>query len=75
METIEDRIKIHPDVRSGQPRIRGTRTTVADVLGLLAAGAPEDEILDDFAWLTAEDIRAVLAYAAREMREHAARLL
>jgi uncharacterized protein (DUF433 family) len=73
METIEDRITILPGVRSGQPTIRGTRTTVADVLGLLAAGAPEDEILDDFPWLTAEDIRAVLAYAAREMREHAVR--
>jgi uncharacterized protein (DUF433 family) len=73
METIEDRITILPGVRSGQPTIRGTRTTVADVLGLLAAGAREDEILDDFPWLKAEDIRAVLAYAAREMREHAAR--
>jgi uncharacterized protein (DUF433 family) len=73
METIEDRITILPGVRSGQPTIRGTRTTAADVLSLLAAGAPEHEILDDFPWLKVEDIRAVLAYAAREMREHAAR--
>jgi uncharacterized protein (DUF433 family) len=73
METTVDRITIVPGVRSGQPTIRGTRTTVADVLSLLAAGAPEHEILDDFPWLTAEDIRAALAYAAQEMRENAVR--
>ncbi len=58
---------MNPDVRSGQPIIRGTRTTVADILALLAAGASETEILADFPWLKPEDIRAALEYAAQEL--------
>jgi uncharacterized protein (DUF433 family) len=73
MEISGERITVLPGVRSGQPTIRGTRTTVADILGLLAAGAPESEILEDFPWLEAEDIRAALEYAARELREKAVR--
>jgi uncharacterized protein (DUF433 family) len=61
------RITVNPDVRSGQPIIRGTRTTVADILALLAAGASETEILGDFPWLKSEDIRAALEYAAQEL--------
>jgi uncharacterized protein (DUF433 family) len=37
---------------------------VTDVLSLLAAGATETEILEDYPYLTAEDIRACLMYAA-----------
>jgi uncharacterized protein (DUF433 family) len=62
-------ITIEPDKRSGQPCIRGLRMTVQDVLEYLAAGMSEDEIVADFPDLTAEDIRACLAYAAdRERR-------
>lgn len=62
-------ITIEPDKRSGQPCIRGLRMTVQDVLEYLAAGMTQDEILDDFPDLTAEDIRACLAFAAdRERR-------
>jgi uncharacterized protein (DUF433 family) len=62
-------ITIEPDKRSGQPCIRGLRITVQDVLEYLASGMSVDEILTDFPDLTAEDIRACLAYAAdRERR-------
>jgi uncharacterized protein (DUF433 family) len=62
-------ITIEPDKRSGQPCIRGLRITVRDVLEYLAAGMTVDEILADFPDLTAEDIRACLAFAAdRERR-------
>lgn len=62
-------ITIEPDKRSGQPCIRGLRMTVQDVLEYLAGGMTEAEILADFPDLTAEDIRACLAYAAdRERR-------
>ena len=62
-------ITIEPDKRSGQPCIRGLRMTVRDVLEYLAAGMTVDEILADFPDLTAEDIRACLAFAAdRERR-------
>jgi uncharacterized protein (DUF433 family) len=62
-------ITIEPDKRSGQPCIRGLRITVQDVLEYLASGMSTEEILDDFPDLTAEDIRACLAFAAdRERR-------
>jgi uncharacterized protein (DUF433 family) len=62
-------ITIEPDKRSGKPCIRGTRMTVTDVLEYLAGGMTEQEILEDFPDLTAEDIRACLAFAAdRERR-------
>lgn len=62
-------ITIEPDKRSGQPCIRGLRMTVQDVLEYLAGGMTPDEILADFPDLTAEDIRACLAFAAdRERR-------
>ncbi len=62
-------ITIEPDKRSGQPCIRGLRITVRDVLEYLASGMSPEEIVDDFPDLTAEDIRACLAFAAdRERR-------
>ena len=62
-------IQVIPGVRSGKPCLTGTRMTPADVLGYLAGGMTEEEILKDFPSLTREHIRAVLAYAAeREVR-------
>jgi uncharacterized protein (DUF433 family) len=66
--SYEDIITIEPGKRAGQPCIRGMRITVYDVLSYLAAGMSEGEILDDFPYLTHEDILACLAYAAE--REH-----
>ena len=57
-------ITIEPGKRSGKPTIRGTRLTVTDVLEYLAGGMTEEEILAEFPDLTAEDIRACLAFAA-----------
>ncbi len=62
-----ERVTVVAGVRSGQAIIRGTRTTVADILGWLAAGAPESEILGDYPWSQPKDIKAALAYAAREL--------
>ncbi len=62
-------ITIEPGKRGGKPCIRGLRITVYDVLEYLASGMSEVEILTDFPDLTAEDIRACLAFAAdRERR-------
>ncbi len=57
-------ITIEPGKRGGKPCIRGLRITVYDVLGYLAAGMTHEQILSDFPYLTEEDIRACLAYAA-----------
>ena len=59
-----DIITIEPGKRSGKPCIRGMRITVYDILEYLAAGMTHEEILDDFPYLTEEDIRACLSYAA-----------
>ncbi len=50
----------------GRPCIRGMRIRVKDVLDMLADGMTEAEILGDFAYLEAEDIRACLAFAAEQ---------
>ncbi len=62
-------ITLEPGKRAGKPCIRGMRITVYDVLEYLASGMTEQEILADFPYLTTEDIRACLAFAAdRERR-------
>jgi uncharacterized protein (DUF433 family) len=59
-----DIITIEPGKRSGKPCIRGMRITVYDVLDYLASGMTHQEILNDFPYLTEEDILACLSYAA-----------
>ncbi len=61
----EDRITVEPGKRSGQPCIRGLRITVWDVLGWLAAGMTEEQILEDYPELEKDDFQAVYEYAAR----------
>jgi uncharacterized protein (DUF433 family) len=63
----DELITVEPGKRSGQPCIRGMRITVRDVLEYLAGGMTVDEVLADFPELTAEDIRACLAYAASHL--------
>ncbi len=65
---VLDRITLDPSVRFGKPCVRGTRITVVDVLGYLAAGMPEEQILGEFPQLTRDDVRACLAYAAERER-------
>lgn len=64
-----ERIVLDAEVRFGKPVVRGTRITVGDVLGYLAGGMSEEQVLADFPQLTRDDIRACLAFAAdRERR-------
>lgn len=63
------RITLEPGKRSGRPCVRGLRITVGDVLGYMASGMSDDEILADFPELERDDLRACLAFAAdRERR-------
>ena len=64
--SVMDRITFNPNQCSGRPCIRGMRIRVKDVLDLLAAGVEETEILEDYPYLEAQDIRACLEYAAAE---------
>jgi uncharacterized protein (DUF433 family) len=62
-------VTIEDGKRGGRPCVRGLRIAVADVLGWLAAGMSNAQILADYPELTVDDIRACLAYAAdRERR-------
>lgn len=62
-----DRITFDPEQCSGRPCIRGMRIRVKDVLDMLAGGASESQILQDFPDLETEDIRACLQYAAAQV--------
>lgn len=64
-----DRITVEPGKRGGKPCVRGLRITVYDVLGWLASGMSEQEILTDHPDLTVEDIRACLGFAADRERK------
>ena len=57
-------ITIEPGKRGGKPCIRGLRMTVYDVLEYLSSGMSQQEILNDFPYLTKDDILACLSYAA-----------
>jgi uncharacterized protein (DUF433 family) len=61
-------IIIEPGKMGGKPTIRGMRITVYEVLSYLASGMSESEILEDFPYLTKEDILACLAFAASRER-------
>jgi uncharacterized protein (DUF433 family) len=65
-------ITLEPGKRGGKPCIRGMRITVYDVLEYLASGMSEREILDDFPYLTREDILACLSFASMRERVMAA---
>jgi uncharacterized protein (DUF433 family) len=67
--TYTDIITIEPGKRGGKPCIRGLRITVYDVLEYLAGGMTHADVLQEFPYLTEEDIRACLAYAADRERK------
>jgi uncharacterized protein (DUF433 family) len=63
-----DIITIEPGKRGGKPCIRHMRISVYDVLGWLASGMTQEQILRDYPELTSDDIQACLKFAAD--REH-----
>ncbi len=65
----EDRIVRDPQIRGGEPVIKGTRVTLRIVLASLAEGATPAEIIAAFPTLTEADVRAVIAFAADSARE------
>ena len=63
---MNERITFNSEQCGGRPCIRGLRIRVKDILDLLAAKVPRQEILEDFPYLEDEDIDACLQYAAAE---------
>lgn len=64
-----ERITSDPGVQVGKPVIKGTRLAVEFVLDLLASGWTNEQILENYPGITAEDIRACLA-CAKEAIQH-----
>jgi uncharacterized protein (DUF433 family) len=69
-----DRITRNPEVMGGKPCLRGMRVTVGTIVGLVASGHSDAEILAAYSYLQAEDIRQALAYAAWRVEEIEVRL-
>lgn len=67
--TAFSRITHDPGVMGGKPCIRGMRVTVGTIVGLVAAGHSEAEILSLYPYVTLEDIREALSYAAWRVEE------
>jgi uncharacterized protein (DUF433 family) len=67
------RIERDPEILSGKPIIKGTRMSVELILERLANDHPIEELLDDYPFLTREDINAALEYAVDLVRAEAAR--
>ncbi len=63
------RITFDPNVMGSKPCIRGMRVTVGTIVGLVASGYTNAEILKAYPYLEAEDIREALAYAAWRAEE------
>ena len=62
------RIIADPEILGGKPIVEGTRLSVEHILGLLASGMSNKEIIADYPDLNDESIRAVLAYAVRALQ-------
>ncbi len=57
---MTERIVVDPAVLVGKPVVRGTRLSVEFLLGLMADGWPEGEILRNYPGLTTDDMQACL---------------
>ncbi len=58
-----------PDICGGETVIRGTRVTIRTLLASLAEGDPIADILADFPTVSADDVHAVIAFAAASAAE------
>jgi uncharacterized protein (DUF433 family) len=67
--TWSDRITFNAAVMGGKPCIRGLRVTVGTIVGLIAVGRSQEEILRAYPYLEPDDVRAALAYAAWRSEE------
>jgi uncharacterized protein (DUF433 family) len=62
-----ERIVLNPKIMIGKPVIKGTRLTVDFILNLLAHGASESDILNEYNGLTPEDIQACYLFATKSL--------
>ena len=63
------RITVDPEQMGGVPCVRGLRVPVATIVGMVAEGMSEAQILRAYPNLKKEDIREALRYAAEAVKE------
>ncbi|HUI41380.1 MAG TPA: DUF433 domain-containing protein [Terriglobia bacterium] len=64
-----ERITRNPEIMGGKPCLRGMRVTVGMIVGLVATGHSNAQILAAYPYLEEEDIGQALAYAAWRVEE------
>ena len=64
-----DRITFDPAVMGGKPCIRNMRVTVGMIVGMIATGHDQSEVLELYPYLEADDIAQALSYAAWRAEE------
>ena len=65
----KDRIVTDPGVLVGKPVVKGTRLSVEFLLSLKAAGWSDEQILENYPQLTADDLQAVYAFAGALIKD------
>jgi len=73
--TWQDYITTDSAVLAGKPVVRGTRLAVDFVLGLLADGWSQQQLLENYPQLSGDALRAVFAYAAEVTHDEALHLM
>lgn len=68
-EELRQRITRNTAVMGGKPCVRGMRVTVGTIVGLLAIGYDEEEIIKLYPYLDAADIKAAISHGARQTKE------
>jgi uncharacterized protein (DUF433 family) len=66
--TTDARIILDPNILAGKPVVRGTRLAVEFIIGLMADGWSENDILSNYPCLTHDDLTACLVYARDVLR-------
>ena len=69
VQELLNRITVETGKCGSRPCIRGMRIRVSDVLAMLADGMSSTDIIEDYPYLEADDIKAALLYAARQFAE------
>ena len=66
--TMDEAIAIDPQIQGGRPVLKGTRLPVQMVVGALAGGMSIEEVCREY-YVTEEQVRAALAYAAQTIAD------
>lgn len=69
MDYEHNRISVDKDIMGGVPCITGTRVPVATLLGHLANGVSQSDLVREYPRIDFEDIRAALNFAAETLSE------